>query len=115
MAQPVYFVQPERSVWYSSGPRTLNTHKRFDESTDYTMDWSAFLQGSTISSVSKEDSGVSISTITAPTTTTTLLTAVTGTGHTIVTLSLSTGESVEFRLNFVPLDTFRNDYARWGD
>lgn len=110
MSTPVYFVQPERSQFYPTGPFSLTTHKRHDAALTYTLDFEAFLDSVTISSVTHDPSGVTL-TNTSNTTTQVSFRA-SGSGHSILTLTLSDGDTAEFRLDFVPTDLNRGaDYG----
>jgi len=93
------YLQPERVRYWRDQDDVMSIAKREDEVTPLVINWSDRLEGSTISSVSYVDDGVTRSNTSNTTTTST--THVTGIGETEVTATFASGEKRQMLVRFV--------------
>jgi hypothetical protein len=89
--------------WYLSPiDYRLTTHKRSDESVSYTIDFSGYLGGDTISTATWEMSGAVNDA--SSNTTTAVTIRVSGLGTAKLTLVTSASETLEFQFRWAPID-----------
>lgn len=99
-----------RNPWYRNKDGVLETTKRYDEIESGRFDFTNLLaSGETVSSVSWDQDGVTISSSVLATPVVTWLVA--GAGYATLKATLSTGRKLEQRMRWLATDATSGDYA----
>lgn len=97
----------------SISPREFEAIHLDNDALTYTIDYSQYLDGGTISSVTRTSNGLTVAN--TSNTTTKVIQRLSDYGYVDITVTTSTGDTDQLRLNIKPRDAFifPNDYRYW--